>query len=130
MLGRTLVPFVHLAKRSLRAGTRPAGSNPNGTERVSGSPDAGVGLRLEMKVRHGRVARVADQGQRFALPEPVAFPDPQRPVPEVRQDGEEARVELDDDDVTENVRGIGHEADALGIVHVAARDDHLFALPE
>ena len=62
--------------------------------------------------------------QRIALLNPVAFADPQRPVPEVRQDDEQARVELDDDDVPRSVHGFGHEAGALRIVNVVARDDH------
>ena len=97
--------------RSLRARARPAGSNAKGTERLSGFQKVDVGLHVEMKVRQGCVPRVADQAQRVALPNPVAFADPERPLPEVRQDDEEARVELDDDDVP--LRVVGHEVSCL-----------------
>ena len=76
-------------------------------------------LYLQMQVGHGRVAGIADQRRRIALPDPIPLADSQRPVAEVRQDDEVAALDLDDDDVPRRVfkspRGVG----AFGVLHVA-----------
>ena len=110
--------------RSLRAGTRPCGSKPNGRERLSGSPDVGMRLHLEVEVRQRRVAGVPYSGQRIAPADTVACPDLQRPAPQVRQHDEVAAVELDDDRIPRHVGGVRHEASALSVVHVVPSSDH------
>ena len=83
-----------------------------------------MGLHLEVEVRHGGVPRVSDERQRISLPNPVAFADPERPVPEVRKHHEETAVELDDDDVSRRVLELGHEVGSVRILHSVAGDDY------
>ena len=53
-----------------------------------------MGLHLEVEVRHGRVARVSEQGQRIAFPDEITFADLDRPMPEVGKDDEQPVVEF------------------------------------
>ena len=101
-----------------------AGLEREGHRAVVRIPEVDVGLDLKMEVRHGRVPRVADQGQWIAFPDAVSCADSKRPVAQVRQDDEQSTVELDDDDVARGVGDIRHQVDALRVLHFVARDHH------
>ena len=92
----------------MRLGTYVYNPQCKGYGSVVRIPEIAVSLYLEMKVRHGRVPGVSDPGQRLTLPNPVAFADLERPVPEVRKHDEKAVVEFEDDDVPRRFRGIAH----------------------
>ncbi len=80
-------------------------------------------LYLQVKVRHGRVTGVSDPGQKIAFSYAVSFADPQRPLPEVRENDKMAGVETDHDEISRRVRAVGHKVGALRILHRVAGDD-------
>ena len=100
------------------------GPECEGDRAVLTIPQVGVGLYLDMEVRHGRVPRVSDQAQRIAFPNPVTLANSQRALTEMREEDEETALELDDDEVPRRVRVGGDPVRAFGIHYVAARGDH------